>query len=212
MKPNDTQNESTEIPPLSVVTSIQGSCNDVSQASSLSSLGKLVSLRSVLQKDDSILFNKLYCDLQAIGGNQSSITKLEEELKKNIADDRKVFDEAISASVAEKVVNLRLFSAMLLKSENSSVAKVFLLFTAAIFVVPLLVLFVVMKMCEWSELASSFPLIGGLSSLASVIIIMAAYVAYAFYEDWTPSVSNQGSSCKAPARRPPPKKPKEKKN
>lgn len=175
----------TEPSPCSSVTRTQNACHSVSSVSALSSPQKTVSLESSLKEENIFLYRSLYAIPETAKENHSTITKLKEDLQKEMAKDRKLFDQTLAASVAEKGRHLRLFSARLLSSENASVAKVFLLFSMAMFTAPVLVLLITLKICEHCAYQNS-TLLGGLSSVVTAVVLMAAYVVYAFYEDQTP--------------------------
>lgn len=138
---------------------------------------------STLQlKDDDLRYESIGAphntDIQEV-----SLKKLMKELQQAVTTERKKFHEAVNLPVSEKAKKMRIFSLELCRDENKQVAKIFVLFSVAMFTVPLVVLPAAIKLCEISDFKSSSNLIGSLASIGSVIIIMAAYVLYSFYED-----------------------------
>lgn len=164
-----------------------------SARSSSSSINKDVR-KSSLQSID----NDSRCESREAPHNKDnqdvSLINLVEELQQAVAKDRKKFHEAVNMPVSEKAKNMRTFSLELCRDENKQVAKIFVFFSVAMFTVPLVVLTTAIKLCEISGFKSSSSLIGGLSSIGSVIVIMAAYVLYAFYEAQSSSRPDEGVS------------------
>ncbi|ESL09108.1 hypothetical protein TRSC58_03179 [Trypanosoma rangeli SC58] len=138
-------------------------------------------LQEVEEQEREQLRKALYCDLL-----DEETTLLKEELTaedtiRRAREAREEFTRATMRPMNEKLDGFRGFVRILSKVEHKNVFQVFIITTAAMFTVPIIVLFFGMHVVA-PYLGVDSGVCGGFLALSSTLAIMAMYVMYAFSE------------------------------
>ncbi|KEG11373.1 hypothetical protein DQ04_02691060 [Trypanosoma grayi] len=153
------------------------------------------SLREAELQETELIRKMLYTS--PLDEESTDATK-EETTHDTVRLSREARDEFVKAAMRpmkEKVAEFRGFVELLGRPQNGRVVGVFLITTAVMFTIPIIVLLIGMHLVA-PAIGADAGVCGGFMALGSTVIIMASYVIYAFVEPGAGAVEGRPAGDK----------------